>query len=167
MTWEQADAYCKHRGGRLPSEAEWEFAARGRDGRVYPWGDAPPGPALLNGCGAECQRFQAEHKLGEMPALYAADDGFVGTAPVGTFAAGRTQAGLYDMVGNVWEWTADHYAPYPGGEANKLPEGLRVIRGGGFNSSFPAHAEPALRFGQDPAAHVHAIGFRCAQTPGS
>ena len=165
VTWEQADQYCRRGGGRLPTEAEWEFAARGSDGRVYPWGDAKPGPTLLNGCGVECRAFQAERGLGEVPALYAEDDGFPGTAPVGSFPGGRAQAGLYDMVGNVWEWTADAYAVYPGGEA-KLPDGLRVIRGGGFNSSYPAHAEPALRYGQDPTAHVHAIGFRCARTPG-
>jgi formylglycine-generating enzyme required for sulfatase activity len=100
--------------------------------------------------------------------MYAADDGFAGTSPVGHFAAGRTQRGLDDIVGNVFEWTADEYLPYPGAEG-PLPGAdagvRRVIRGGAFNSELAQFADPALRFGQVPDAHNHGIGFRCAADP--
>lgn len=167
VTWAQAQHYCEHRGGRLPTEHEWELAARGSDGRVYPWGDEPPDPTRMNGCGAECRTWRAAHGLEDTPVLYEASDAYFGTSPVGRFAAGRTQWGLDDMAGNVFEWTADRYQPYPGApEAAQLDdeavEGRRVIRGGAFNSTLPDHADPALRFPQDETAHTHGIGFRCA-----
>lgn len=166
ITWEQADHFCRHRGARLPSEAEWEYAARSSDGRVFPWGDDPPNPGFLNGCGTECSSWAADHGLPAVPALYAEDDGHPGTAPVGSHPKGRTQTGLFDMVGNVWEWTADTWTAYPGGVPGKIPPHFRVMRGGGFNSSYAVHAEPALRYAQDPTAHVHAVGFRCARDTG-
>ena len=171
VTWQQARHFCEQRGARLPTEAEWELAARGSDGRVYPWGDDEPDAVHMNGCGAECRTWRAARSLDETPVLYEASDRYPGTAPVGSFEAGRTQWGLYDMVGNVFEWTADRYAPYPGApepaeaEAEAQPEqveGRRVIRGGAFNSFLADHADPALRFSQDERAHTHGIGFRCA-----
>ncbi|MCA9656405.1 MAG: SUMF1/EgtB/PvdO family nonheme iron enzyme [Myxococcales bacterium] len=172
VTWVQAQRYCEWKGGRLPTEAEWEMAARGSDGRVYPWGDEAPGPEHINGCGAECRTWRAAKGLPETPGLlYPASDGFPGTAPVGSFPAGRTQWGLDDIAGNVFEWTADPFRLYPGAEP--APEGddsdsraaRRVIRGGAFNSFLPDHADPALRFPQAEGAHTHGIGFRCAADP--
>ncbi len=166
VTWEQAEHYCRAQGKRLPSEAEWEFAARGSDGRLFPWGDEPPDAVHLNGCGRECVAWRAAAKMPAVPLLYDVDDGFPGTAPVGSFAAGKTQAGLLDMVGNVFEWTADDFKPYPGApKTPPVPEGSKVMRGGAFNSSQAEHAEPSLRFPQDATAHVHAVGFRCARAP--
>lgn len=167
VTWEQADEYCRNHGKRLPREAEWEFAARGSDGRRFPWGDDPPGPRQLNGCGTECVAWRATVKLPEQNPLYEVDDGHFGTAPVGSFPAGKTQAGLLDMVGNVFEWTADDFKVYPDAPADTMtpPEGAKVMRGGAFNSTSADHAEPALRFPQDATAHIHAVGFRCAAEP--
>jgi eukaryotic-like serine/threonine-protein kinase len=166
VTWTQADAYCKWAGMRLPTEAEWEFAARGTDGRVYPWGDAPPSSEHTNGCGPECTKWREAEAMSPGGTMYEQDDGYPGTAPVGSFPGGRTQRGNDDMVGNVFEWTSDTFAPYPGSE-DPPPTGeaaeKRVIRGGAFNSTMPQFADPALRFAQEPDAHSHGVGFRCAK----
>lgn len=169
VTWNQAEAYCRWKGWKLPTEAQWEFAVRGRDGRVYPWGDEPPGPTRTNGCGRECVDWRVRSELSSHPVMYEANDGFVGTAPIGSFPAGRTQLGLNDAVGNVFEWTADRF--YAFDESPRInPTGPdegneRIIRGGAFNSFMPEFAEPALRFPMDEDAHSHGIGFRCAAAP--
>ncbi len=169
ITWAMADAYCKHKGGRLPTEAEWEYAARGSDGRVYPWGDALPDPERANACDQSCKKWRDENKLTDFGMMFDADDGYAGTAPVGSYPKGRTQGGLEDMVGNVYEWTSDRLYTYTT-EFQKNPKGpeegeKRVIRGGAFNSFNAEFANPAFRYDADESAHNHGIGFRCAFAP--
>jgi formylglycine-generating enzyme required for sulfatase activity len=167
VTWHQADAYCKAAGYNLPSEAQWEFAGRGSDGRAFPWGNDAGNETYMNAGGIEWQRWKRAHDLSDPSALmYDADDGWPGTAPVGTFPRAQTQAGQMDMVGNVWEWTADWFATYSS-DQRVNPKGpaagdRKAIRGGGYNGSFEAWVNPAFRYHQLATATSHAIGFRCA-----
>lgn len=165
VTWQMADDYCRASDKRLPSEAEWEYATRGPDGRVYPWGDEEPTAQHLNACGKECAAWGRRNRT-PLEALYDEDDGFATTAPVGRFPQGRSRFGPYDVVGNVWEWTATWYGPYTAEPSNN-PSGpssgeRRVIRGGAFNGSYPGWLHPSFRYGQVPEARSHGIGFRCA-----
>jgi formylglycine-generating enzyme required for sulfatase activity len=169
VSWEMASTYCKNNDRRLPTEAEWEYATRGPDGRIYPWGDEAPTAQHLNACGSECLAWAKQNKvLQQFPgALYQADDGFATTAPVGKFPAGRSRFGPYDVVGNVWEWVADWEGPYQAGD-QKNPTGpdvgqKRIIRGGAWNGSFPEWLHPAFRYAQDPKSQSHGVGFRCAK----
>ena len=170
VNWEMASTYCKNNDRRLPSEAEWEYATRGPDGRVYPWGDEAPTAQHLNACGTECLAWAKQNKVQQQfpGALYPADDGFATTAPVGKFPAGRSRFGPYDVVGNVWEWVADWEGAYQAAD-QKDPTGpesgqKRIIRGGAWNGSFPEWLHPAFRYAQDPKAQSHGIGFRCAKS---
>jgi formylglycine-generating enzyme required for sulfatase activity len=170
LTWEMANTYCKNNDKRLPTEAEWEYATRGPDGRVYPWGDEAPTEKHLNACGTECLAWAKQNKVSQQfpGALYEADDGFATTAPVGKFPAGRSRFGPFDVVGNVWEWVADWDGAYWAAD-QKNPSGpdkgeKRVIRGGGWNGSFPEWLHPSFRFAQAPSAQSHGVGFRCARS---
>ena len=170
LSWEMANTYCKNNGRRLPTEAEWEYATRGPDGRVYPWGDQAPTAQHLNACGKECLAWAKQAKVAQQfdGSLYDADDGFATTSPVGKFPAGRSRFGPYDVVGNVWEWVADWEGPYQAAD-QKNPTGpdvgqKRVIRGGAWNGSFPEWLHPAFRYAQDPKTQSHGVGFRCAQS---
>ncbi|HEY0464862.1 MAG TPA: SUMF1/EgtB/PvdO family nonheme iron enzyme, partial [Polyangiaceae bacterium] len=167
VTWEMADNYCKANDKRLPTEAEWEFATRGPDGRIYPWGDDPPTAEHLNACDAQCLAWGKAHKV-ELKALEKGDDGFATTAPVGKFPAGRSRFGPYDVVGNVWEWVADWYGDYKA-DAAKNPLGptsgeRKVIRGGAWNAGFETWLHPSFRYAQVPNAQSYGIGFRCVKS---
>jgi formylglycine-generating enzyme required for sulfatase activity len=148
VTWNGARSYCAWRGARLPTEAEWEAAARGREGRIYPWGDQPP-----NALRAVFGRRSNE------------------TEPVGGRPAGATPEGVHDLAGNVAEWTSSLYWPYPyradDGRENPAAGGERVTRGGDhvFDSA-PEKLRGAFRAGFSRAVavgHRH-IGFRCARS---
>ncbi|TPV94301.1 MAG: hypothetical protein B7733_15900 [Myxococcales bacterium FL481] len=153
VTWQQADAYCRFRGWRLPSNAEWGYAAAGPEQRPYPWGNAAPDRTTANACGLECRAWRHAHGLSASEVLYEADDGFPGTAPVGSFPRGATPTGIEDLAGNVFEWVAD--ADPAGGDR-------RFIRGGGFGEFWAEALLTATGEQQDAGIHAHALGFRCA-----
>jgi formylglycine-generating enzyme required for sulfatase activity/serine/threonine protein kinase len=167
VDWEQAAAYCAWNGRRLPTEAEWEYAACGNDGRMYPWGNDAPAANRLDLCGTECAAMARRDLQDDWKALYDGDDGWETTAPVGHYPEGVSPFGALDMAGNVWEWTADWYGPYPE-TAQTDPQGAatgtsRVSRGGGWASRGAHSARAADRNWIDPKARDCDLGFRCAR----
>lgn len=147
VSWDQANNYCQWTGKRLPSEAEWEKAARGTDDAVWPWGNTFLNAAANTGQG---------------------DDGYRYSAPPGRFEGGRSPYGLYDMAGNVAEWVGDAYDPaYYEKAPFRNPTGPeegkhRVYRGGSWNDSF-ANVRAAKRFAASAHQASAVIGFRCAK----
>ena len=167
VDWEDAVQFCRSRGKRLPTEAEWEYAARGPDGRAYPWGDEAPSAQLLNACGKECVAWGKKNGV-KLEAMYASDDGWAATAPVGSFPNGASRYGVEDVVGNVWEWVADWYAEYTDVEdvdpAGPERGDKRVIRGGAWNGQYASWVRPTFRYRDAPNKKSHGIGFRCAKS---
>ena len=154
LTWDQAATYCEWVEGRLPTEAEWEYAARGPEGRRYPWGDRFVG-TRLNYCDANCPLSKRDETF---------DDGFARSAPVGSYPEGASWVGALDMSGNVWELVADWDGEYPPGRQVN-PTGpssgiRRVARGGSWHAS-PDHVRSALRTNLGAGDMVDHVGFRC------
>jgi formylglycine-generating enzyme required for sulfatase activity len=159
VSWNDAAAFCRFAGGRLPTEAEFEYAARGGlAGRRFAWGDElQPGGVYL-----------ANWWQGEFPRLDRGEDGFSGRAPVGRYPP--NPYGLFDLVGNVWEWCSDWFDPdYYAASPERQPRGprdgvRRVIRGGSWLCSAEACSgvRVAARSSATPASGLNNLGFRCA-----
>ncbi len=166
VDWNQAKRYCEAQKKRLPSEAEWELAARGAEARTYPWGHLAPTGARLNACGDECSRMltarRAEVGKGPWPAMFGDDDAAPATSPVGRYPAGASPAGALDLAGNVWEWTESPYCPYGKPDCG---DSRRVLRGGGWDTTESQDVRAARRYPSAPTARGRSIGFRCAKAP--
>jgi formylglycine-generating enzyme required for sulfatase activity len=165
VTFSEAATYCAWRGGRLPSEAEWERAARGTDGRVWPWGNVLKPGVFNHG------RFAgADDVGGDYFALIRPDasDGTTFVAPVGSHPDGLSPEGVFDMAGNVMQWTSDFYAadaPQKSSAVN--PHGpevanMHVLRGGSWRQP-PFFARTTYRESATPDTRSPEIGFRCAR----
>jgi serine/threonine-protein kinase len=149
VTWYGAARYCEWAGARLPTEAEWEYAARGPEGRVFPWGNEFD-CKLCNSWAEGC-------------------DGYARTSPVGAFPGGASWCGALDMLGNVWDWVADWYgADYYATSPSRNPTGpssgmYRVMRGGSwFAYPHPTNNPRWYRNNDLPNLSYGYVGFRCA-----
>jgi len=156
VTWNDAAAYCAFREARLPTEAEFERAARGVTGRRYPWGN------LFNTRATNHGRFGWD--------VTEDADGFVELAPIGSFPDGVTPEGIHDLAGNVAEWVLDRYAPSYDAAARTDPRGpgvggsnLRVVRGGSYAQP-RFRVRGAARAFAEPGERRSTLGFRCAKS---
>ena len=147
VSWQDADAFCRHHLLKLPTEAQWERVARGAEGRMFAWGNAAATAERTNRGGADCCDPDAA-------------DGYAATAPVGSFRAGVTPEGIADLTGNVWEWVDDWFNAYDVRPAARRQE-FRIARGGAWNSDdWKLRTTYRLAYDGDFRFAANA-GFRC------
>lgn len=149
VDWNMAKTYCDWRDAYLPTEAQWEKAARGTDERTYPWGE-----------GLDCNKA---NYYDSTKSQYCVGD----TTKVGSYESGKSPYGLYDMAGNVWEWVSSLYQPYPysptDGREDLSASGSRVLRGGSWGFS-DGGVRSANRDYVDPSGTYYGVGFRCSRS---
>lgn len=155
VSWSQAAAYCTWAGRWLPTEAEWEKAARGPDSLIYPWGNTFDG-TKANYCDINCINGWKDTRY---------DDGYIDTSPAGDFPTGASIYGALDMAGNVYEWVADWFEPYNRirqvNPTGPLTGSEHVVRGGSWGDD-PGHVRTAVRSHSNLPDSSNFIGFRCA-----